>query len=120
MAGGRWVASVEEISASGITLAFVITHDVTAEAGSFFTTDESAFQAGFVVYPAGGRVDAHVHHPIERRIIGTAEYLQVRRGRCVVDIYSQDRHLIASRTLGPGDAVLSLTGGHGFRMLQDT
>jgi hypothetical protein len=28
--------------------------------------------------------------------------------------------LVATRELGPGDAVLTLAGGHGFRMTEDT
>ena len=73
-----------------------------------------------MVYPAGGRVDAHVHLPVVRPVVGTSELLVVRSGRCFVDIYADDRRLVASRELGPGDAVLSVGGGHGFRMIEDT
>ena len=92
----------------------------TSEATRFFTSDDSSFQAGFVVYPAGGRVQAHVHLPVVRQVVGTSELLVVRSGRCIVDIYADDRRLVASREMRPGDAVLSVGGGHGFRMLEDT
>jgi hypothetical protein len=111
---------IEEITASGVTLAFVFRASVAPPNTSFVTADSANFQAGFVVYPAGGEVMPHVHLPIERRVTGTAEFLMVRSGRCEVDIYSNDRQLIASRNLEQGDAVLSLAGGHGFRMSEDT
>lgn len=114
------MTSVEEISDSGTKLAYVLRHDATSDRTEFFTSDDSNFQAGFVVYPAGGQVQAHVHLPVVRRVVGTSELLVVRSGRCIVDIYSDDRRLIASRDLVAGDAVLSVGGGHGFRMIDDT
>jgi hypothetical protein len=111
---------VEQISHDGRVLAFVIRGQASAPETTFFTADDSTFQAGFVVYPAGGAVQPHVHLPLERRVIGTAELLVVRSGRCVVDLYADDRLIVTSRELSTGDAVLSLGGGHGFRMLEDT
>ena len=114
------MTSLEAIVDGTTTLAFVIRRDATSDETEFFTSDTSNFQAGFVVYPAGGHVEAHVHLPVVRRVVGTSELLIVRSGRCIVDIYSDDRRLVASRELVPGDAVLSVGGGHGFRMIEDT
>ena len=75
---------------------------------------------GFVVYPAGGEIHRHVHRPLERHLIGTSEVLIVRRGRCEIDIYNDDRTLVASRELREGDVMLMVGGGHGFHMLEDT
>jgi hypothetical protein len=111
---------IEEIRAGGAVLAYVIKAGATAQLTTFVTPDSATLQAGFVVYPAGGEVTPHVHLPIERRIVGTAEFLLVRRGSCFVDIYDTERQLVASRELSTGDAVLSLGGGHGFRMTEDT
>ena len=112
--------AIELVAHGGVTLAYVIRHDATSDETAFFTSDESTFQAGFVVYPAGGHVPAHVHMPVVRRVVGTSELLIVRSGRCIVDIYADDRRLVASREMLPGDAVLSVGGGHGFRMTEDT
>lgn len=46
--------------------------------------------------------------------------LVVRKGICEVDIYNEDRHLVATRKLQTGDVLLMVNGGHGFRMLGDT
>jgi hypothetical protein len=114
------VNGVEAITVGETVLAYVISANETERATHFFTDDSAIFQAGFVVYPAGGRVLPHAHLPLERRIVGTSEMLLVRNGRCIVDIYDDERRLVASRELVTGDAVLSLAGGHGFRMLEDT
>jgi hypothetical protein len=112
--------AIEPITAGQIVLAYVVRAAATQTTTSFITGSEAAFQAGFVVYPAGGAVAPHVHLPVVRTIVGTSELLLVRKGRCIVDIYSEDRALVASRELETGDLVLSVGGGHGFRMLEDT
>ena len=114
------MSSIEPISVGETLLAYVVRADATQATTSFITGDDASFQAGFVVYPAGGSVVPHVHLPVVRTVVGTSELLLVRKGRCIVDIYGEDRALVASRELGAGDLVLSISGGHGFRMLEDT
>lgn len=111
---------IETIRDGEGVLAYVIRASATSSSTDFITTDEDPFQAGFVVYKAGGQVDAHIHLPVERHLVGTSELLMVRSGRCFVDIYTEDHRLVASRELMTGDGVLSVAGGHGFRMVDDT
>jgi len=69
--------------------------------------------------PAGEVIQAHIHEPISRTLIGTQEVLIIRRGRIRVDFYESDRVYISSAILGPGDLMLLNTGGHGFEVLED-
>jgi hypothetical protein len=117
---GSALSAIEPIWQGSTLIAYVVRADATRSTTSFLTGDDASFQAGFVVYPAGGSVVPHVHLPIVRTVVGTAELLLVRKGRCIVDIYGPDRALVTSRELATGDLVLSLDGGHGFRMLEDT
>jgi hypothetical protein len=117
---GGAVSAIESICQGQTPIAYVVRADATDATTSFFTGDDATFQAGFVVYPAGGSVVPHVHLPIVRTIMGTSELLLVRKGRCIVDIYGDDQSLVASRELETGDLVISVGGGHGFRMLEDT
>jgi hypothetical protein len=55
-----------------------------------------------------------------REVKGTTECIVVRKGACDIDIYDQNKQLIASRVMQTGDIVLLLGGGHGFRMREDT
>ena len=52
--------------------------------------------------------------------MGTSEVLIVREGRCKLDVYDVDQALVATRELLPGDIMIMVGGGHGFRIREDT
>ena len=111
---------VEHITSNGTSLAYIIKAAIDPKVTTFLTPSELKQQVGFVVYPAGGEVKRHVHRALERHLVGTSEVIIVRKGRCEIDIYNDDRQLVASREILPGDIMLMTGGGHGFRMLEDT
>jgi hypothetical protein len=111
---------VDEIVHQGVTLAVVIRGDVEPAQTTFLTPDAWKQQVGYIVYPRGGEIRRHVHRPIERHLVGTSEVLVVRKGCCEADIYGDDQTLVATRELRAGDILLMVSGGHGFRMLEDT
>jgi uncharacterized protein with PhoU and TrkA domain len=111
---------VEHIVHSGRTLAYIIRAEISPKKTTFLTPSDFKQQVGFVVYPAGGEIERHVHLPLERHLVGTSEVIIVRRGRCEIDIYDDMREFVTSRELRPGDIMLMVAGGHGFRMLEDT
>lgn len=110
----------EEVSAGGQTLALIIRAELTPSETTFLTSPDLNMQLGFVVYPEGGAVERHSHVPLQRRIVGTSEVLVVRRGRCEMDVYDDERQLVSTHELRQGDVILMVGGGHGFRMLEDT
>jgi len=111
---------VEQIASGSKVLAYIIRSEINPDKTTFLTPSDLKQQVGFIVYPAGGVIKRHVHRLLERHLIGTSEVLIVRRGRCEIDIYDDERKLVASRQLRPGDIMLMVGGGHGFRMLEDT
>ena len=111
---------VEKIFSGEQCLAYIIRASFLPEQTTFLTPPEYKQQVGFVVYPAGGHIQRHVHRPLERHLVGTSEVLVVRQGCCEVDFYNDDRQLVATRELREGDIMLMVGGGHGFRMLDDT
>lgn len=111
---------IEKIHWQGQPLTYIIRADSALEKTTFLTPPEFKQQVGFVVYPAGGEVKRHLHLPLERHLIGTSEVLIVRQGHCLMDIYNDNRELVATRELRTGDIMLMVGGGHGFRMLEDT
>lgn len=111
---------IERILQGDQPLAYIIRAGFALDQTTFFTPPEFKQQVGFVVYPAGGEIARHVHRPLERHLVGTSEVLVLRSGRCLIDIYGDDRALVATRELGEGDIMLMVGGGHGFRMLEDT
>ncbi len=111
---------VERITWQGAPLTFIIRAALLPGQTTFLTPPEFKQQVGFVVYPAGGEVARHTHRPLERHLVGTSEVLLVKRGHCYIDIYNDDRQLVATRELFTGDLMLMVGGGHGFRMIEDT
>jgi len=111
---------IEKIIWQDVLLAYIIRSEMNATETTFLTPPEFKQQVGFVVYPAGGKIQRHVHRPLERHLVGTSEVLIVRRGGCEIDIYNNERELVATRQLHQGDIMLMVDGGHGFRMMEDT
>ena len=101
-------------------LAYIIRADINPDTTTFLTPPEFNLQVGFIAYPTNGKIAPHFHLPLERHIVGTTEVLVVKRGRCEIDIYNEDKKLVATRQLKTGDVILIIGGGHGFRMLEDT
>lgn len=111
---------VEHITWDGKPMAYIIRAEINPEKTTFLTPPEANLQVGFVVYPTGGEIARHVHLPLERHIVGTPEVLVIKKGRCEIDLYNDDRELVATRELCEGDVILTVGGGHGFRMTEDT
>jgi quercetin dioxygenase-like cupin family protein len=110
---------IEAIADEGVVLAYIVHAAVLPSETTFLTPHECNLQVGHVVYAAGGEIPRHAHLPVERHLIGTSEVLVVQRGRCEVDVYSDDRRHITTRALAVGDILISVAGGHGFRVVED-
>jgi len=111
---------VERICCGDTCLAYVIKTSFLPDKSTFLTPADYKQQVGYVVYPAGGEVKRHVHRSLERNIVGTSEVIIVKKGRCLLSIYNDDRELVTTRELHSGDLMLMVSGGHGFNMLEDT
>jgi hypothetical protein len=111
---------LERIGTNGKVYAYIIRAEIDPKQTTFLTPSDFKQQVGFVVYPAGGEVKRHVHRDLERHLIGTSEVIVVRKGRCELDVYDDDRKHVATRELRPGDIMIMVGGGHGFRMSEDT
>lgn len=112
--------AVERICSGEMCLAYVIQADFLPDETTFLTPPDYKQQVGYVVYPAGGEIQRHVHRSLERHIVGTSEVIIVKKGHCLLHVYNDDHELVATRELHPGDLMLMVGGGHGFYMLEDT
>jgi ABC-type polysaccharide/polyol phosphate transport system ATPase subunit len=45
------------------------------------------------------RIRRHVHKSIARQLNGTSEVVLIKKGRCVIDVYTDERERVASREL---------------------
>lgn len=114
------IESFEQIWSASGPLAYVIRSGFAPAKTQFMTPNEFNQQVGFIVYPAGGVIPRHVHRRFERKVYSTSEVLVIRSGRCEMEIYDNDKQLVATRELSQGDVVILISGGHGFRVLEDT
>src|ERR1700675_2897500 len=105
---------LECIRADSRILCYIVRAEFSTAQTRFITPHDCPMQLGFVAYPAGGTVKRHRHKQVARSLTGTSEALVVKSGRCRVDIYDDDKHLVAERELGPGDVLLLIGGGHGL------
>ena len=114
------INGVEHIYWNKQPLAYIIRNDLHPTQTIFLTPLEFKQQVGLIVYPKGGEIIRHVHCDLVRHLVGTSEVLVIRQGYCEIDIYNDMYELVVTRELRTGDVVLMLSGGHGFRMLEDT
>lgn len=111
---------IEHIEHDSQVLCIIIRSDFQPDQTIFVTPPEYKQQVGFVVHLAEAEIARHSHRPLERHLTGTSEVLVVKRGRCLVDIYSSENELVGTKEIGVGDVMLMVSGGHGFRMIEDT
>lgn len=111
---------IERITWNGQLMALVLRAEHRPSETTFVTAPDLTLQAGYVVYRAGEEIPRHVHLPVERHIVGSMEVLLVQEGRCAVDVYTDQRELVDTRELRRGDVLVAVSGGHGFRVLEDT
>ncbi|MBA4369741.1 MAG: hypothetical protein C0403_19110, partial [Desulfobacterium sp.] len=50
----------------------------------------------------------------------TQEVLFVKKGKIEVDFYDDERKYIVSKLISTGDVLLLASGGHGFRMIEQS
>jgi hypothetical protein len=110
----------ECISDNNCILAYLVRNSENPDKTTFITPHDLNFQAGFIIYPDGSEIPRHCHHPVQRSIQGTSEVIFVREGECVVDIFTSNKELIASRPMEKGDIVMFVSGGHGFHITKKT
>jgi hypothetical protein len=111
---------MERIMADGAELCCIVRAAYEPDETRFLTQPDYKQQVGFIKYPAGSEIPRHVHVPVRRELVGTSEVVLVRRGSCRLDLYTEERQLVASRELAQGDLVLLIAGGHGFAIREDT
>ena len=115
-----FVNFVERVTDQERVLAIIVKAALIPKETQFLTDSQETFQVGFIVKGAGEHVPPHRHKPIVRTVTGTSEALFVKEGKCALDIYSDLGEFISTHSLGSGDVILLLSGGHGLRVLEPT
>jgi hypothetical protein len=113
------VEVIEEIRDGDELLAVIVRDSFDKPGITFFTSGDLSQQLAYMRHPVGKTIYPHIHNPAPREMRYTQEVLFIKRGRLRVDFYSDARRYLHSRILEPGDVILLITGGHGFRVLEE-
>lgn len=100
-------------------LAIILRAEYEPDAIEFLTTNDQALQLGVMHRPGGYVITPHIHKPLARTVPSAYEALFIARGRVEITFFNDAREFVTTRELGPGDTILLMAGGHGFRMLED-
>lgn len=112
--------SYEEIKHNDKLVAIILRSHYIPEKTTFFSPPNFSQQLGYIVYKKDGVIKAHFHKEIHRKIALTQEVLFIKNGRLIVNFYTTNKEYITSRGLNAGDIIFLCSGGHGFKMLEDT
>lgn len=85
---------------------------------NFVTPGDSFCQVGTWLIPPG-RYNAHRHLEAERDNGVTQECVIVVQGALGVTLYDLEGRPFRTVELGPGDFIVTLTGGHGYEILSE-
>lgn len=113
------MSAVEIIKKKNKTLAMIIRNDHDCEGVDFLTPNEYSQQVAYMHHPTGKIIDAHVHNLVHRNVVMTQEVLFIKKGKLRVDFYDDYEDYLKSRLLVAGDVLLLVSGGHGFKVIEE-
>lgn len=97
----------------------IIRHGYSCEGVNFITPDIYSQQVAYMHHSTGKLIEAHVHNPVHRNVVMTQEVLFIKSGRLRADFYDEYEDYLESRELVAGDIILLVSGGHGFKVLEE-
>lgn len=101
------------------TLAIIIRDNYTCNGVDFVTSGELSQQVAYMHHPEGQVIDSHIHNLVHRNVVMTQEVLIIKKGKLRVDFYDEYEDYLESKILNAGDVILLVSGGHGFKALEE-
>ncbi len=88
--------------------------------GSVPHTDPNTFLGLLTLkHPKGKYLKAHIHLPKKRVTQRLQECFIVRKGKVRIDLFGDDKKFFKYIYLKKGQLFIALSGGHGFKVLED-
>jgi len=102
-------------------LGIIIRDKFYKKGANFFTSLNSAFQVGMLIYPRKYKIKPHRHKDLKVvREEPTQEVLYIKKGKVAVYFYAKGTELYCRRIIKTGDLLILLRGAHGFKFLKDS
>ena len=87
----------------------------------FFLNPKCSLQVGSLNFPAGGKVEPHIH---KAKNVGVAfpveELILMLAGKAVLEVYDDNKNMVETVKVSTGDMLLLMRGGHGYRFTENT
>lgn len=110
---------LEKVELQGQVFALILRHEFSGEGANFLTASDNPIQLGILQHRQGTELKPHVHPDSIRTIKSTQEVLHIEYGKVQADFYDKNGEKVGTCILNRGDTILLLSGGHGFRILED-
>ena len=112
--------AIERVEKDGVVYALIFRRTLSVGDGvRFLTPTDYPLQLGLIERKSGYAFRPHIHNDLHYNVNTTQEFLYVEQGRIRAKIFSHAWEPVYEAELGPGDFLLSLTGGHSFDVLED-
>jgi quercetin dioxygenase-like cupin family protein len=111
----------EDIIVKGEKVALFIPNIKTEKRIEFFTDAEDQLQIAAFNMKEGQRIQPHVHLKNERMLEKTVEIIFVQKGQMSVTFHEseEDKTVLESVVMNPGDVIFLKSGIHGFIIDKD-
>lgn len=110
--------AIREVRAGKKILAIVFRHALRAKGVRFLTPQSYTLQLGLLEHPPGKAIRAHRHPNTKYNVSTTQEFLYIEKGKVEATIYRNNWAVVKKVILKKGDFILSVAGGHSFRILK--
>jgi cupin fold WbuC family metalloprotein len=100
----------------GALLAIVVRGNEIKEGRNFLTDDSEEVQIAAFNFKNKTIIEKHIHLNQKREVYTTSETLIILDGSMEVKIFDNSEEFIESVTLGQGDSISLLRGGHGIEI----
>lgn len=111
---------IENIQWNGVTIGIFLPRDHSPAKTQFVTPLDEPLQLGIGVFKQDAKVEPHRHVGSPAKIVEFQEFISIRKGRAMAQVYDPEGKLLREIEMLPGDALLLLRGGHAFHFLEET
>ena len=111
---------IEFIQWKGTTIGIFLPRDHSPSKTEFVTPLDEPLQLGIGVFKQGARVEPHRHVGSPAQVTEFQEFISLRRGLAMAQVFDPEGGLLKEIEMRPGDALLLLRGGHAFHFLEET
>jgi cupin fold WbuC family metalloprotein len=111
---------IESIEDKNQIYALIIRSNYEQTGVNFITSPDNPLQVGIIQHSKGTTIKPHNHNNYAHTIDRTQEVLHVEQGKIEAEFYDMNNHEVAKAILSCGDTIVLISGGHGFKILEET